>query len=393
MRPLPASPEHPLSARTIRRGAVPDRSWIIGAISLGSALWLAVTHARDFHVYWQAGRALGSTGWEAVYQTSNLTPFKYHPLFALVFAPFGLVPEPIARVVWAVVNGLMLYDAQSRWRRSWRLDPVAIGLGFVAIFHAATWQYLFGNVTFAMLWIWTVALTTASVWIEATAYAALIALKPFWLALILGWLVARRFSLVPRVTIALGTLSLVPLMAGWTSGRTGYARWFATLADPAEVHNFAKPDNQSWYGWLARQVDPGSGRLVVWWLAGSGVIGLLWAWRWRHAIRHGPPPDRWRLEASLVPFILWTAPLSWIHHQILLWPLLALAWQVGRSDRWSMVVYATSFGLLTVIAQTLIGRAASTALFNWGVPLLAFVLLTAWAGDWLGSDPPREPAA
>jgi hypothetical protein len=85
------------------------------------------------------------------------------------------------------------------------------------------------------------------------------------------------------------------------------------------------------------------------------------------------------MELSLMPLILWTAPLSWIHHQILLWPLLALAWQIGRHDRVSRMVFALSLILLTALSESIIGRPATLEVLRLGLPLAAFVLLTWWA--------------
>jgi hypothetical protein len=240
---------------------------------------------------------------------------------------------------------------------------------------------MFGNVTFAMLWLWTVALTSARVWIEALSYAVLIAIKPFWLALAVPWVLARRWMLMARVSVMLVALSLAPLVVGIHSFFVGYQRWGATFADPQHAHNFPKTDNQSWYGLLYRHIDTLDGRLLLFWFAGSLAVGVLWLWYWRRTVRQAPPRDQWwRMELSLMPFILWTAPLSWIHHQILLWPLLALAWQMGRHDRASRVVFFASLILLTVLSQSIIGRAATLEVLRLGLPLAAFVLLTWWAG-------------
>lgn len=359
----------------------PRGSWLVWVPCIITAVWLSVSHARDFHVYWLAGRALRAGGWTAVYQVSDLTPFKYHPVFALVFAPFGLLPDTVARVAWALLNAAMLFDAQRRWGKHWALDPVAIFLGYICVGHALFWQYMFGNVTFAMLWLWTVALTSTRMWIEALGYALLIAIKPFWLALAVPWILARRWLLMVRVSVMLVALSLAPLLLGVQSFLVGYQRWIATFADPQHAHNFPKTDNQSWYGLLYRHLDVLDGRLLLLWFAGSLAVGVSWLWYWRGTVRQAPSREQWwRMELSLMPFILWTAPLSWIHHQILLWPLLALAWQIGRRDRVSRVVFVLSLVLLTVLSQSIIGRPATLEVLRLGLPLVAFVLLTWWAG-------------
>jgi Glycosyltransferase family 87 len=350
------------------------------ATFLVTVIWLSVDKARDFHVYWQAGVALRTGGWTSVYQITNLTPFKYHPMFAILFAPFGLLSESAARIAWALLNGLMLLDAQRRWRDRWGLDSVAIGMGFLCVGHALFWQYHFGNVTFAMLWLWTVALTTPAAWREASCYAVLIVLKPFWVALVVPWLLYRRFKATGRVIVMLVAWSIVPIMFGVSGFLTAYQRWFATFQDPLHAHNFPKTDNQSWYGFLYRHIDALGGHLTALWLLGSAAVGVLWLWQWRRAIGKPPPADvRWMMELSLMPFILWTAPLNWIHHQILLWPLLALAWQMGRRAWSARAAWVASFVLLTVLSESIIGRAPTLHVLALGLPLLVFPMLTWWA--------------
>ena len=177
-----------------------------------------------------------------------------------------------------------------------------------------------------------------------------------------------------------------------THSSIGYQRWVATFADPQHAHNFPKTDNQSWYGLLYRHLDALDGKLLLLWFAGSLAVGVLWLWYWRRTVREAPSREQWwRMELSLMPFILWTAPLSWIHHQILLWPLLALAWQMGRHDRASRVVFVISLILLTVLSQSIIGRAATLEVLRLGLPLVAFVLLDV-VGERPGSYSPLSTA-
>ena len=362
------------------RPGFPPKTFL--AIVLLTVVWLSLGLARDFHVYWHAGAALRTGGWSAVYQISELNAFKYHPIFAFFFAPFGLLPEHAAKIVWAILNAAMLFDVQRRWRRHWHLEPVAIGMGYLCVGHALFWQYDLANVTFAMLWLWTVALTSPSRWRQALCYAVLIALKPFWLALVVPWILCRRFSLIGRVTAMLAALSLAPLAIGVSGFVTAYTRWFATFADPWQFRTYASHPNQSWYGLLYRNLDRLDGHLTVLWLAGSAAVGLVWLWQWREALRRPPSEDSWwMMEISLAPFILWTAPLTWVHHQVLLWPLLAIAWQHGRTSVLARVVWGACALLLTLLSESIIGRPATLHILTWGVPLLAYLLLNWWATD------------
>lgn len=353
---------------------------VYAAIVFVTTVWLALGHGSDFHVYWHAGAALRSGGWVAVYEVSQLAAFKYHPFFALLLYPFGLLPEQLARIAWAIVNGAMVLDMMVRWRRHWQLDAAAIGLGFLALGHALFWQYAYGNVAFVMLWLWTVALTTPSRWRSSFCYAVLIALKPFWLALVVPWWLYRHRDLFARVAAILVALSALPIVAGTHAFTIAYERWIATLADPWNARNYAAFENQSWNGFLYRHADLFGPHPMFLWLAGSALVGIVWLWQWRGAIAVPlPQTTRWKMELSLTPFILWTAPLSWIHHQILLWPLLALAWQRGRESGVARWVWIATAILLTGLSQSIIGRAATLEVLAWGVPLLAFVILDWWA--------------
>lgn len=352
------------------------------AIVVVTVVWLALGKARDFHVYWQAGVALRTGGWTAVYAITDANPFKYHPIFAILCAPFGLLPERVAAIAWALINGAMVLDVQSRWQKRWAIDQAAIGMGYLCIGHAIFWQSDLANVTFAMLWLFTVALTTRSRWREALCYGVLIALKPFWIALIVPWLVYREFALIRRLVTTLVALSAVPLLLGVNGCITAYRRWIETFGDPMHARNYPSHANQSWYGLLYRHLDALGGRLDVYWLAGSAALGALWLWQWRGALRQPPEPDtRWQMEVAMIPLILWTAPLSWIHHQILLWPLLALVWQQARRSRSAGTVWLASLALLTLLSESVIGRAATLQVLGWGLPLIAFVVLCWWASQ------------
>lgn len=358
--------------------------WVLAAIAGLSLAWLVASRASDFQIYYGAGRALIDGGWGAVYQVGGYTPFKYHPAFAIAFAPFALLPFPLAKLLWALLNTAALYDALRRWLRSWHLDSAAIAFGFLAIAYALTWQYKFANVTFIMLWLWTLALTTISEWPSALAYALLIALKPFWAALFAPWIFRRRFSLIGRVIAMLAGISLFPLLLGPSALSLSYQRWYATFLDPLHPHNYPKADNQSWFGLLYRHVDTLPASIAVLWLVGSAMLGLLWLWSWRRALPRGrAAPPEWQVELSFMPVILFAAPLSWIHHQILLWPLLAAMWQAGRTDRVSRWVYVVAFLLLTAVGQGLVARPQMAAALRWGAPLLAMPLLVWWGGrEW-----------
>jgi hypothetical protein len=335
----------------------------------------------DARVYWRAAAMLLNDGWASVYQVQHHVPFKYHPAFAMIFAPLGLLTPRNAVIAWAVLNGVLVFDLQRRWRRSWNLDAIDIAVGFLCISHAVAWQCDFGNVTFAMLWLWTVALTSRRLWVQGFCYALLIALKPWWGALLVPWMLCRRRDLAAPVTASLVGLSLAPLSFGVGSFTTVYQRWYETFMVPIHNRNFPKPDNQTWYGWIFRQRDIAVDERVLWWVIGCAVVGVVWLWFWRRHIREPLEPDRqWLIELSVVPFMLWAAPLSWIHHQILLWPLLALVAQCSRREWSARGVLLICAVLFSVINTRLLGNATALPLLRAGWPMLGFIVVMIWAG-------------
>jgi hypothetical protein len=388
-----------------------DAYVVFAALAATVALLSMSWNGIDTRVYWRAGRMLLAGDWAEVYQIHHLTPFKYHPFFAMLCAPLGAVKVGMAIKLWAIVNAVAMYDSLRRWHRHWDLGWPEIVLALLCLGHALWWHCRLGNVTLAMLWLWTVALTSPRAWVQGLCYALLIALKPWWVALVVPWVLLRRKELVAPITATLAAVSLAPLALGWEAFLTSYQRWWATFADPMHDRNFPKVDNQNWYGWLFRDRTLDGDERLLWWLAGSAAVGLVWLALWRGAARRRvpvstpaastpaasapdptapdppapdpliPDPAAWRLELSIMPLVLWTAPLSWIHHQLLLWPLLALA--VGEARRhWdARLVLALCAIVLTVLSEPLVGRAIAYPALRAGWPLVGLVALEVWAGS------------
>jgi hypothetical protein len=371
----------------------PRERWTAVVIALLVATWMALGRAHDFRVYVDAGRHLLDAGWGAVYDPAALTPFKYHPVFGLAFAPWSLLPWTAARLTWAVCNGILIFDAQRRWVLHWRFDAVALAMGFLGVIHALSWQVQLANVTFVMLWCFTVALTTPRPWIRAGMHGLLLALKPYWLVLLLPWSLGRRWSTAFGAAFALVLISLVPSLFGATDAVQAYQSWFATLTGPAESHNFPKLDNQGWYALLSRHADAIGSALPWIWLAGCAVVSVLWLVPWvRQGWSRPGPVEEARLELAVIPVFLWAAPLSWMHHQILLWPLLAWLWMEGRPDRATRWVWIVSWLLLNATGRAVAGREFSRTLLRLGLPILSYPLLAWWGARCArarGSVPPQ----
>jgi hypothetical protein len=198
--------------------------------------------------------------------------------------------------------------------------------------------------------------------VSGGAGAVMILLKPFWSPLLLLAVLARKQkTLVVMLCVMVG-LSLVPLLLGGTSV---YAWWFETLADPTHAHNYPKTDNQGLFGITYRNRAV-LGSLTGWiWFVGSCLSGIAWIVTVLSLKR-----DPFELGLlAMVPFILWAAPLSWIHHQIWLWPVLAVCL---KKPNWILLVVI--WLLLNGTGGLFWPREWSARLYEWGLPALAFPL-------------------
>ena len=341
-------------------GLIRKIDWAL-ALALVCAIALVVGHADDFRVYYDAGARFLSGGWTSVYEVEALTPFKYHPIFLLLSLPFSLLPWVLAKLLWAGLNGFWIWDSIRRFQKVFGVTRKQLLIAFVFVIHALSWQFKFANVTFFILWLMSLALSR-SPGVVGGSSGVMILLKPFWSPLFLLAVLARRKKTLVVMLGVVAGLSLVPLLAG---GVSVYSEWFNTLADPAHAHNYPKNDNQGLFA-IAYRNRAVLGGLTGWvWFVGSCLSGIAWV----HtvlSIKH----DRFELGLlAMVPFILWAAPLIWIHHQVWLWPVLAVCL---KKPNWYLLVVI--WLLLNGTGDLFWPREWSSRMYQWGLPALAFPL-------------------
>ena len=234
-------------------------------------------------------------------------------------------------------------------------------IGFVFVIHALSWQFKFANVTFLILWLLALAVSRRPGLAGGASGLAML-LKPFWAPfLLLAVLAGRKRTLLAMLGVVAG-LSLLPLLFG---GVSVYAEWFGTLTDATHAHNYPKNDNQGLFAIAFRNRAP-LGDLTNWvWFIGSCMSGIAWVFTVL-SIRE----DRFELGVlAMVPFVLWAAPLSWIHHQIWLWPVLAVCL---KKPNWFLL--AVIWLLLNGTGDLFWSREWFSRLHQWGLPVLAFPL-------------------
>ncbi|MGW8283923.1 MAG: glycosyltransferase family 87 protein [Gemmatimonadota bacterium] len=334
--------------------------WIL-ILALVCSIGLVAGAAEDFRVYYDAGVRFLSGGWTRVYEGDVLTPFKYHPLFLLLSLPFSVLPWFLAKILWATLNGFWIGDGARRFQRAFGLADRHLLVGFLFVIHALSWQLKFGNVTFLILWLLALSVSRRPA-IAGGASGLMILLKPFWAPFLLLAVLARRNRTLLAMLGVICGLSLLPLLFGGTSA---YADWFGTLADATHAHNYPKNDNQGLYA-IAFRNRATLGDLTNWmWFVGSCLSGIGWV-----LTVLSVDEDRFELGAlAMVPFILWAAPLSWIHHQIWLWPVFAV---VLKKPNWALL--AVVWLLLNGTGDLFWSREWFSRLHQWGLPTLAFPL-------------------
>ena len=334
--------------------------WLF-VLALVCAIALAAGDAEDFLVYYEAGARFLSGGWADVYEDRALTPFKYHPIFLLLSLPLSVLPWVLAKFLWAGLNGFWVWDSARRFEQAFDLTQKQLLIAFVFVIHALSWQFKFANVTFLILWLMAMALSHRPV-ISGGSSAVMILLKPFWSPILLLAVLARRNrTLVAMLGVMIG-LSLLAFLLGGTSV---YSGWFETLADPTHGHNYPKNDNQGLFA-IAYRNRAALGSLTGWiWFVGSCLSGIAWVVTVLTIKR-----DRFELGLlAMVPFILWAAPLSWIHHQIWLWPVLAVCL---KRPNWVLLVLI--WLLLNGTGDLFWSREWFSKIYQWGLPALAFPL-------------------
>jgi len=291
-------------------------------------LFTASPDLRDFQTFYASGRAwlagqdlYASTG-------QNMNP----PAFVLATVPFALLPLRTSLVIWWIVNAIAAAIAirivlQETGFRLTRVH-VLIALGF-----AGTRSQLFLGQT---AWLLMLPATLgwrayrrgddarAGVW-----WGLLIAVKPIFLPVLLGFLWRRRYR-TAGATIATGAaISLVGLLGG---GIAGYRSWLSTGHG---VFWFFRELNASILGMVSRVGLAPSWRFALWVLLCASVVALTWR------RRRIPQADADALTWVLVSLLI--APLGWVYYlPLALGPFVAVT-STHRWPRWSWVAMAGLF--------------------------------------------------
>ena len=174
--------------------------------------------------------------------------FKYPPTFALLFAPFSMVPDYLGYSVWTALNLLLpvfaIYKLQGVSRRvKAAMSALLLLEGFTSALNSQSNGLMLGLLLFAFVAMQNGRISQAVLFIWLTAFIKLFGILFFAMLLIFPG--AFRKSVV-RIPVIFVVLYLLPLpVLGWEGLQRQYASMFNLLA-----HDHGYFVKYSVMGWL-----------------------------------------------------------------------------------------------------------------------------------------------
>jgi hypothetical protein len=174
--------------------------------------------------------------------------FKYPPTFALLFAPFSMLPDFLGYSTWTALNLLLpvfaIYKLQGVSRRvKAAISALLLLEGFTSALNSQSNGLMLGLLLFAFVAMQNGRISQAVLFIWLTAFIKLFGILFF--AMLLVFPGAVKKSLV-RVPVIFGALYLLPLpVLGWEGLQRQYASMFNLLA-----HDHGYFVKYSVMGWL-----------------------------------------------------------------------------------------------------------------------------------------------
>jgi alpha-1,2-mannosyltransferase len=407
-----------------RAGWGPKLAWrlfqLFTVAGLVWAGWRVLGHTPyriDVDVYrmggqaWLDGRPLYSDGTMFHTRGGLDLPFTYPPLAAVAFAPFALLPLPVASaaitlttLVLLVVSTVIVLTRLDVWpqtavtgepawmRRCW----LAAAVVAPAVIHL---EPIRSNFDFGQINVVLMTLVIADCvprktpWPRGMLLGLAIALKLTPAVFLLYFLLRRDM----RALVVTAGSAVVATLAGFAfAWRDSWVYWTETVRNTDRIGTVTLNTNQNIAGALAR-LGLGEGeRFVVWTVACFAVLGLT-VWAARRALRAGEPV---LALVCVAMFGLVVSPVSWSHHWVWALPALLVCAVVAYRHRHVVLGIVTLAGIALLVwtpiplmreheetAASLWRQLAGGSYVWWALAVIAVAgTVSARSGDRAGSD-------
>ncbi len=276
--------------------------------------------------------------------------FKYFPVFALMMAPFAVLDQDTAKMIWFAVS-FGLLAAFLRWsiaalpeRRQSERALLWLAIVLMAKFYAH--ELLLGQTNLllgALLVAGLLAIQIDQPVMAGGLIGAAAFVKPYAL-LILPWLVVMQgvAAGVMAAGIVVTGLLLPAAVYGWIGNRDLLLGWYRTVSDTTEP-NLLGNDNVSLAAMWAKWIGPGPSASVLAALSAAVLVGLVvMICRRRRGIAT-PEYLEFALLMLLIPLL---SPQGWDYVLLLATPAV-----VCLLDRWRELTRAwqAALGLALVL--------------------------------------------
>lgn len=328
----------------------------------------------DFRPYYHAGERF-LKGENLYNLTDGHYLFKYSPLAALFFAPFSILPYPIAALIWLILLwALITLSYFKAVRLEWKKGPVplwALLLIILGISKFVLAEIHLGQVDFLLLFLTLVSISTLGKSTEALGgcwFAVAVLFKPP-LLLILALMIWRKravFILGFLLTLLAG-LCFPVLRYGLSGTLHLYQGWWAVLST-SSPGLLTSEVNQSIFGALNRWFisNPKGGVLLSLppktpLILGIGALicFLLYLW-YRDRKYRGASELESPVPAMLLLGSVMFSPLGWVQNYVVALPVLVRTLNNVASEkfnnRWRLALLSLFFLMAVLPNFELLGR-------------------------------------
>ncbi len=360
-----------------------QRALLVALLLAAAAALYAGKIARkmpDFSVYHTAGRRFLAA--EPLYRESDgHYQHKYAPFSALLFAPFGALPLPVARAVWYAV---VLASLAGSLALSLRLVPRGQRTPWLALLTLLVEAKFYGheltlgqvNAVLLLLMLLMVHRLRARDDMSAGGLLSIVTnVKPYALLFFPYFLLRRRWRSILWGAVGLVLCGVAPVIRYGIGGTLElYRRWRETLGVSTPVL-FTSQDNVSLFGFYAKWLGPEHPALTPAVVATAAALLALVAWGAlgrtsdaRHALA---------LDASLLLILMpLFSPLGWDY--VFHWSTPGVVLLLASWRTWTVparVLLAVTLALIGASVYDVLGRELYAEFMGRSVLTVCFVVL------------------